>query len=144
MLSLALYISTSRASSQRSLHSDHVSPEHPVILIPDGKMPTRRYCKLGEQDAPGELILCDGAFLRGSVSLVIVGKPVVGLSSEFLGSHNSQRLIPDFLICYQFFSSHWRRGSRTLSFQSPHPTRSGLLSPSTCRFHRMCSSLDPA
>ena len=72
-----------------------MAPEHIVVLIPDGKSSARRYCKLGEQDAPGELILGDGVFLRVSVSLVIVGQPFVGLSRELPG------ILREFLIKVQ-------------------------------------------
>ena len=79
-----------------------MAPEHIVVLIPGGKTPAGRYCKLGEQDAPGELLLGDGVLLRGPVGLVIVCQPFVGLSSERLSSHRPQGLVPDFLICQQF------------------------------------------
>ena len=68
----ALYISVNGAFFQRSIHSDHMAPEHIVVLVPGGKTAAGRYCKLGEEDAPGKLILGDGVFFRVSVSLVIV------------------------------------------------------------------------
>ena len=71
----ALYISVNGAFFQRSIHRDHMAPEHIVVLIPGGKTPTRRYYKLSEQDTPGKLILGDGVFFRVTVGLVIVRQP---------------------------------------------------------------------
>ena len=85
----ALYISVNGAFFQRSIHSDHMAPEHIVVLVPGGKTAAGRYCKLGEEDAPGELILGDGVFLRVTVGLLIVRQPFVGLSGELLGSQRS-------------------------------------------------------
>ena len=78
-----------------------MAPEHLVIFIPGGKTPTGRYCNLGEEDAPGKLILGDGVFFRVTVGLVIVRQPFVGLSGELLGRHRSQGLVPSLLFCQQ-------------------------------------------
>jgi hypothetical protein len=102
LLCLSLYISVNGAFFQCSIHCDHMAPEHIVVFIPGGKTTAGRYCKLGEEDAPGELILGDGVFLRVSVGLIIIRQPFVGLSSELLGSYRSQGLIPGFLVCQQF------------------------------------------
>ena len=74
----ALYISVNGAFFQRSIHNNHMAPEHIIVLIPGGKTAAGRYCKLGEQNTPGELILGDGVFLRFPVGLVIVRQPLVG------------------------------------------------------------------
>ena len=47
----ALYISVNGAFFQRSIHSDHMAPEHIVVLVPGGKTAAGRYCKLGEEKA---------------------------------------------------------------------------------------------
>ena len=79
-----------------------MAPEHIVILVPGGKTAAGRYCKLGEEDAPGKLILGDGVLFRVPGGLVIVRQPLVGLSGELLGSHRPQGLVPHILIYHQF------------------------------------------
>src|SRR5699024_8007123 len=78
----AMYIRINGPFFQGAIYCDDMAPEQIIVLKPGGKTPTRRYCKFSEPDAPGELILRDGVFLRVSVGLVIVRQPFVGLSSE--------------------------------------------------------------